>query len=251
MAVIAIITLPLVALSINEANAEQQLVKEILITLVYDPFENAGLISYNVLFTEKITNYTRIRIPMLLNNASDILVLDEENRSVIFEVINGEIEVLVNNTGKITIVYSIENAAYELTLNAYILDMNLTMYANYNFNLHILLPNVFSVVAIPEADVVYENNLTIVILDKPEEYSIVLYKELGAATATAVTTPTRETTPVTPPTSETTSPPEAYPAREEERRGEGKRPVNFAVVAVAIVVLLLAITLVWFLTKKH
>lgn len=230
--------------------SQQSLLKEISIKLLYNPYENVGLITYNVVFVEKITNYTNVKVPILVNNVSDIVVLDEYNRTVMFEYSEGVVEALVNDTSRITITYSVENILQEISLNAYILTINLTIYSNYSFKLQIVLSDRFNVESYPEVNVVYENNLTVINLDQPEEYSIALYKELTITptTTTPVSTPiTQEKTPITTPR-ET---PATSPTLEEAKRREEEARINIVVVAVAVVVLVSALSIAWFLTKKR
>jgi hypothetical protein len=183
-----------------------EVVNNISIEAVYDPYNDFGVVTYNMVFNEELNN-TLLLIPLTIGDVVEIInVTNSEGLSFIYTFIsdNNTLEVLVNNTDNLIVSYEATNILDEVGIGAFSGVIDLSPYQNISsITMKLYIPGTFTVEAQPEAMINIGNNVTEIIFNEPTIYTLYLVKSLPTPTTTASTTST--TTPSIPTTTTTSS----------------------------------------------
>ncbi len=191
-----------------------EVVNSIGIEAVYDPYNNYGVVTYNIVFNTELNN-TLLLIPLTIGDVVEIInVTNSEGLNFIYTFIssNNTLEVLANNTDNLIISYEATNILDEVGIDAFSGVIDLSPYQNISsITMKLYMPGVFTVNTQPEAIINVNNNVTEIIFNEPTIYTLYLVKSIPAPTTTTpmptttTTTTTASTTITTPRTTTTTT----------------------------------------------
>ncbi|ADI31508.1 hypothetical protein [Staphylothermus hellenicus] len=172
-------------------------VRGISIKIVYDPYMDYGIVTYEILFSKTMEN-TIIDLPLVADNINDIInVTGSEGQVFPYTYINENtsISILINNTDTLIITYEISGFMDEVGIDAYSGILDLSLLSGMNVSVEIVLPSVFNVSTEPRSSYVeYDDGLTIIKINNPGIYAVYVEKSL-LATTTTISPPTTTTTP--------------------------------------------------------
>lgn len=218
--------------------------------ILYDPYDNTGIVSLNFTFTPPLSN-TTINLTLFHNNIVEIInVTDENGTSLTYSYYAQDrvVSVLVTDmvVEKIIVTYMLENLFEEVSVNLYASIIDLTIYSGLNINVKLVIPGTYNVTIDPQTRYVVENDTTIIELVQPTLYSIALYEVPSEiATTPVITTPT-ETPPTqtTPTETETTTPTTTSPKETTTPTTKPKPEENYMTILGIIVVLILILAII-------
>ncbi len=174
-------------------------------TIVYDLYDNSGIVSLNFTFTQPLSNAT-VNLTLFSNNIVSIInVTDGNGNPLMYSYYASDhvVSVLIANktVDKVVVTYMIEDLFDELSVNTYAGIIDLTVYTGYTINIQLTFLGKYNVSTEPSATFTIEDEATTLKLDQPALYSISLYKFPSIV----------ETTPTTPATTSTTTAPQTTP----------------------------------------
>ncbi|OYT38146.1 MAG: hypothetical protein B6U89_06310 [Desulfurococcales archaeon ex4484_58] len=218
-------------------------IDKISVYIAYDPYENIGIIEYNVTF-DTILNNTIIDIELFADNITLIINVTDENGDILsytYNMENHTISVLANQTRMISITYMVTNLFDEIGPGLFSALLDLTMYSDIDTTVEIALPGTYNVSIEPEnATIKYVNGLTDIILYQPTLYVITIW--VSPTTTIPTPTTTVSTTPTTTPTTTQTSTPTTTPSTTP--KPEEGAPIWLIVLIVLVVIIAIVAVIV-------
>lgn len=193
----------------NSRNIEYS-VEEINIKIVYDPYTDYGVVTYQVVFSQ-IVEYTAVNVALIGDGIVEIInVTGSDGQVFPYTYIdeNTSITALINNTDTLTIVYEISGFMDEIGLGTYSGLLDLSLFSGINMSLEIILTDTFKVSTDPGRSYVeYDDGVTIIKITSPEIYIIYIEKAILTGTPARTDTPieTETTTTTTVQSTTTTS----------------------------------------------
>ncbi|MCD6301769.1 MAG: hypothetical protein J7L82_06870 [Staphylothermus sp.] len=184
----ALIIIPVYSVATNELD----------IVIVYDPMTDSGIVVYNLKLDTALDELSTIRTQLIGGEYIDIIsVTDNQGEELLYEYdeTTREIEILANDTDMISITYEISGLFEEIGVGAYMVYIDLASYSNISIRVEIDLIGKYTIYSEPSnIEVQQDEELTIVILDNPLQYVLVVTETLPTDIGTETTTTTATTT---------------------------------------------------------
>jgi len=181
------IIIPVYSVTINELD----------IVIVYDPTTDSGIIVYNLKLDTTLNELSMIKIQLIGGEINIISVTDNQGEELLYEYdeTTREIEILANNTDTISITYEVSDLFEEISVGAYMAYIDLEPYNNISVKVEIDLIGNYTIYSEPSnIEVRQDEELTIIVLDTPLQYILVVTETLPTNTGTETITTTITTT---------------------------------------------------------
>ncbi len=181
------IIIPVYSVTINELD----------IVIVYDPITDSGIVVYNLKLDTTLNELSMIKIQLIGGEINIISVTDNQGEELLYEYdeTTREIEILANNTDTISITYEVSDLFEEISVGAYMAYIDLEPYNNISVKVEIDLIGNYTIYSEPSnIEVQQDEELTIIILDTPLQYVLVVTETLPTNTGTETITTTTTTT---------------------------------------------------------
>ena len=181
------IIIPVYSVTINELD----------IVIVYDPTTDSGIIVYNLKLDTTLNELSMIKIQLIGGEINIISVTDNQGEELLYEYdeTTREIEILANNTDTISITYEVSDLFEEISVGAYMAYIDLEPYNNISVKVEIDLIGNYTIYSEPSnIEVRQDEELTIIVLDTPLQYILVVTETLPTNTGTETITTTTTTT---------------------------------------------------------
>jgi hypothetical protein len=195
-------------LAVQNVSAGQSIISGISINIYYDIIDNYGIVVTHLTLNTQGGNITEITLPLI--NASEVTVLnvtDGENSLLLYSYDSkaNTITIYANNTDTVTIYYTLGGLFSEAAPATYTGLLDLSSYEGVQFSAKIILEGTYNVTVEPSATVTTSNNETVIDINEPDLYSIIVTTSIPATPATSTPTQTTHTTATVPPFTSTTS----------------------------------------------
>ncbi|MET1160858.1 MAG: hypothetical protein ABWW65_07850 [Thermoprotei archaeon] len=217
----------------------------ITITGSYDLYVNSGVMILNA--TLSSGNPAIIDIPLIGENIYVINVTDEDGNVLPFSYseANKIVSVYVNETAIVSVTYTVSNVFDEISIGAYsgILDLSV-----YRAPVNVILTFIgkYNVSVEPEAKISYTEDTTIVEIDTPTVYTIVLWYTPIPPTPATTATPTQtgpiQTSPTPTPSPSPTTTPTPTPTPSPTTPAPGIAPeLIYTIVGIIVIIVILVL----------
>jgi len=183
--ILPLITIPVHSIAISELN----------IVIIYDPTIDYGIVVYTLKLDTVLNDLSMIKVQLIGGTSINIVsVTNNQGEELLYkyDVSTNEIDIIVNNTDLINIMYEVKGLFQEIGIGAYISYIDLSPYSNINIKAEINLLGEYTIYSEPDnVDIEQDEALTIITLNTPSQYIIVAEETLPSNTTN--TTPSSQT----------------------------------------------------------